>query len=513
MSAVADVEIAPSISANYVHVIEAETSGQQYEGHEVLLLSPSLQIERKGTVWELKFDADHTEQQQLQSGYDDISYTNFRLDNKLSWWQNRIQFGVNAQRNYENIDRSFAGASDILFGRSEFIDVDDVSANLLIQNSGRGDWQNSLRFEVSETDFDENQIVDTSSTTTAIVKGSRQGAALQLQYGRRPGKLTGGLNIAVLSTDRENRGKQDNMTGTFNFGVPIYETVYLVANATAFKTSIDNTLLLNSDLENETYGAGLAWRFGARSNIEVTFNKDTQGEEEEFIGYKLQVFPSERSSLDYEQSRRFYGESHSLNLNHKGNRWSVNVSYGEDLSSQTRLDRNRISLGNFLCPTGAVTSDECVQIFEPLEPDQIGPDQQVGEFFDTEFSIDEVVTLSKSGTATFSYRFRKAQLSLSYSKGETEYLELNTTRDDESFSLNYVHNMSRRNTLRFAANKSESEGEGNDRDLYNVSLSFDRKLTRKATASLILKKIKNEAGSGINSREDTRAELKYTYSF
>jgi len=30
-SAVADVDIAPSISANYVHVIEAETSGQQYE--------------------------------------------------------------------------------------------------------------------------------------------------------------------------------------------------------------------------------------------------------------------------------------------------------------------------------------------------------------------------------------------------------------------------------------------------------------------------------------------------
>lgn len=511
LQVLADVEIKPSISSSLIHVTEANTSGFEFEGHEVLLLSPELEVTRTGNTWQMDLSADHTEQLQLQSGIEDVSYSNYSLNNTFSWWQDRVVFQLGASRNNQNIDNTFVGVSDPIFGRAEYVDVDRYNSSLLFQNSGRSNWSNSIRLGFSQTVFDEDQIQDTSSSTTNIIAGDERSAQIQIQYGQRPNQFRGGLNLSFTSTDRENRGEQDAIAANLLFGIPIYDSLDLVATANMDRNMVDNSLLQNSDLENESYGAGLAWRFGIRSNLQLTYNKDTRGEEEEFVGYKVEVYPNERTSLRYEQSRRFYGESHSLNLNQTGNRWSLNVNYGETLSSQTRLERTEISLGDYLCPETALSRTDCELLTEI--PDEVELGFVVAEFFQPEFSLDEEVTLAKSGVASFSYQFKKASLILSYSNSETQFLERNVTRDSESYSFSFNHNMTRRNVLRVAGTQSETSGDGENRDAYNVSVSFERKLTRKAVGTFAIKKVKNESNREINNREDTRLEVTYSYSF
>ena len=507
----AETEVKPTVSAGFVHVIDSDALGGEVDGHQVIRLNPRLDVNRKGTSWDTTFSLDHTEIAQLQSGFDDISYSNVKLENRFKWLQERIVFSVDASRNNRNIDTSFNGVSDPIFGRAEYIDVDTLSGRLAFSTSSRSRWQNSFVLSVSDTSFDESELEDTSTTTTTILQGTRQSAVLNLRYGQRPKSLRGNFGLTYSRVERETRGDQDSVAATFLIGVPLWGAIDVVATANMNRSMIDNSLLVNTDLENETYGAGLAWRFGVNSNLEITYNKDSRGDEDEFVGYKLEVFPSQRTSFQYEQSKRFYGESHSLRLAHRGNRWTANVNYSESLSSQTRLNRTEVSLGTFLCPFTAVTRADCTPIDEvsDIENQDLFPE----EFFEPEFSLDEEVTLSKSGSANITYQLRKLALSASYSKGEVLFLERNATRDLESYNVSITYDLTRRNALKFSASESESVGDGVDRKGKNISLSFERKLSRKANGTFSISEIDNEASNGINNRKETRAELTYKYSF
>jgi len=509
----AEVEVTPSISTSFLHVVDAASVEDNFEGHEVLLVKPKLLFNRAGSVWNLSVTADHTELSQLQSGYDDTSYTNYEVNNSFNWLQGRVSLTANASRNNQNIVQSFASVSDEIFGRSEFVDVDRFNTSLAVSNLTSRDWQSTLTLGYAETDFDETQLQDTLSTTTQIQEVKTKSAQLNLQYGQRPGVVQGGINASFSRNDRQNRGEQDSIYVDARLGIPLWRTIDLVATGTKSKSLIENSSLQNSNLESESYGAGVSWRFGVRSNIEITRNKDTKGEEEEFTGYRLVFYPNKRTSLTYEKSQRFYGESHALKLSHEGNRWGFAIDYGENLNSQTRINRTEISLGNFLCPEGVTNRNLCQSV--EIVPDVIDPGQRVIEFTQPEFQLDEEVTLAKSGSASLTYRFRKTNVNIRYNKGETEFLEKQSFRDIESVSLRLNHKMTRRTSFNIAATQTKSKQDDNNlrREDYNVNINLERRLTRKATGILAVKKISNKIESTQQNREDTRVELTYTYEF
>ncbi|MDO6720359.1 hypothetical protein Q4575_13155 [Psychrosphaera sp. 1_MG-2023] len=509
----AEIDFKPAVEINYIHVLDTEISQFNFSNHDVLTASPSFTLAGRSPNWQGSVTADHTQIKQIDDGFDDASYSNFAINNLLNMYKGRVNLTVNASRKNTNIDSSFGTVSDPIFGQSEYVDVDSVNSRLTLSTSSKSVWQNSLSLGVSKTIFDESQITDTTATTSNIVNGTTKTASASLGYGQRANQVRGALQASMSRTDRENRGEQDSISMYANIGVPIWRTIDLVLTGSKFKNLIENSVLDDEDLESESYGAGLAWRFGQRSNIEVTRNKETRGQDDEYTGYKLEFYPSARTSLSYEKSQRFYGESHAFRLQHQAKRWGMNINYDETLGSQTRFNRIEVSLGDFLCPADAATQDDCQPLAEL--PDAIDDGEFVAEFFQPEFSLDELVTLSKTGTASVNYRMKKANISFTYNRGETEYLETNAVRETSSRTFNYDHTMSRRNSFAISLSDSDSteQGTGVSREGYKVDVSFKRKLTRKALGTIAFKRISNTTSTGQQDRRDTRVELTYRYAF
>lgn len=509
----AEVDFKPAVEINYIHVLDTEINQFDFANHDVLTASPSFTLSGRSPSWQGSVTADHTEIKQFDKDFDDASYSNFAINNLLNMYKGRVNLTVNASRKNTNIDSSFGTVSDPIFGQSEYVDVDFVNSKLTLSTSKKANWQNTLSVGMSKTLFDETQITDTTATTTNIVNGSTKTASASVTYGQRSNQVRGGVQASMSRTDRENRGEQDSISLYANVGIPIWRSIDLVLTGSKSKNIIENSVLDDEDLESESYGAGLAWRFGQRSNIEITRNKETRGQDDEYTGYKLEFYPSARTSLSYEKSQRFYGESHSFRLQHQAKRWGMSINYGESLGSQTRLNRIEVSLGNFLCPAEATIQDDCQPLAEL--PDAVDEGEFVAEFFQPEFSLDELVTLSKSGTASVNYRMKKANISFTYNRGETEYLETNAVRETTSRSVNYDHTMSRRNSFAITLSDSDSieQGNGASREGYKIDVSFKRKLTRKAVGTIAFKRISNTTSTGEQDRQDTRLELTYRYAF
>ncbi|GAB3001732.1 porin family protein [Psychrosphaera aestuarii] len=533
-SAVAtEIEIKPKITSIYTYVVDPEFNGFELDssvedGNQTLMLTPSISMLASGAVWNGQWTVSHTKIEQLESNFENTSFSDISLNNQFNFVKDRVVFSANASRKNQNIDNRFAGVSDPIFGQSEYVDVDNGTLGLTVKNKSGSDWRNSLNYSYSATRFDEDQLANTSTRSTQLVKGDRQNAEVRLAYGSRANQVKGEFRLAGNSNDRNVRGKQSNIAASFNLELPMWSALDFVLSGSASRNSIANSSFEDSNLDNEFYGAGLAWRFSERSYIAVTYNKDTQGQtrfsdadeefDDTFVGYRLVLEPSKRTSLSYENSRRFYGESHNFKYNKSGNHWNINVGYAEDLTSQSRLVNDPISAGIYSCNPISLERVDCI----PLSriPDRPDPRREYIEFFDPNFFIDEELVLSKGLNASVSYKGRKSTLTLSYAKSKRQFLErdndeFGNEQDSESFSINYNHRMSRRTSFNASANQTDvdSNGTRGDRKGFQASVGLERKLTRKATGKLNIRRFDNDGNSIGQNRKDTRLEVQYSYQF
>ena len=512
-SIAAEVKVEPAVSATYSYIDEAKIGQFNVDGHNAALIVPSVKITASSPKWQGALSAEHTDIQQIESGYDDDSYTNLSINNSFNFWQGRLAITANGSKNYQNIDSEFDAVSDPVFGLAEYVDIDAVSTSLSLSTSSRSKWRTSLNVKYSETKFDEEDLIDTEATSTRILPSENKGASVTLGYGELGSKTRGQLTISGNRVSRENRGDQDAINTSILLGFPISSSVDFVINGSKVENKLDNSAVNNSDIESESYGAGLAWRIGGRSFLQVSQNKSTRGQEEEFVSYTARIQPNRRTNFRFQQSRRFYGESNLVNFEHLGKKWNLSLTYDVALESRTRLQRTEVGRRPFLCEVGAASQADCESI--SVAPDVLQPGQFVIEATELAFTLDEDVVVRKSLSSNISYQFKKAQLSLAYGRSESDYLERDELRDTETMSLNYTHQMNRRNKLLFSGNKTRSKTDLRQeyRTGYKLGLEFERRLTRKATGRIGLKKIENESNTGQQDRQDSRLEVTYKYSF
>ena len=508
-----EIKVEPSIETSYVYVADAKVGAFEVDSHNANLIKPKLQLTRQGAVWYGQWSVEHTDVQQSESGIDDSSYTNIKINNRFDWWKGRVVFDLNGSRLNQNIDDEFNAVTDPIFGQGEYIDVDTINSALTLQNSSASDWQNSLKLSFNEVNFDESKLEDTNTVSSRILNGETLGAALTLRRGQLGDNSWFSLEVDGRRVERENRGRQDSITGQFNLGLPLYRDFDFVINAAKAEHKVNSNVLEDTGFDSESYGAGIAWQLGTNSFIEVSQNKSTKGQEDDFMGVRLLLQTGRNSSLYFQQSRRFYGESNAFQFAQRGKRWEFSLSYDESLESQTRLQRNEVPNGFFLCTLGASSVDEC-EFFE-AQPGSLADEQFTIAVTRIEFSLDEEITLRKSASANFNYQFRRSQLGMSYSRSENEFLELDELRETESISLNFSHQMSRRNRLLVTGAKSRhsTHNSSQNRTGYRLGIELERHLTRKATGSLSLKRQSDTTTNEQRNRKDNRIELLYRYEF
>ncbi len=509
-------------------------------GDSALTLNPGLTLSATGPVWNAQWSYKNTSIIRDGANEGRSSINNISLNNQISLMRDRLTVFANLTRNNRNIDNRRAGFSDPIFNSGEYIDVDTLNAGFTFRNVVSRDWRNQLNYQFSKTDFDEKELEETDATSTNLTNNDRQSASFTSQYGGRAQQLRGGLTIEAQTSERRLSGNQNSGTIAVNLGVPIWSSLDFVVNGHKTVYDIDRQ---NQDIElpnfdTEYYGVGLAWRFSNRSFIEVTRNRDTRGQtlfdqekvDAEFTGARLVLKPNDRVSIDFDHSQRFYGESNSATINYTASRWSFNLNYRESLDTNSRLNRNVFSIGPHLCPELDSTAEDC-EALEEL-PTERPDDGFLLELFDVEFFIQEELVLNKGGSAQFSYRNKKSNLSITYSENERQFLERegNLSRNNEkshSLSLAYQYQMSRRTSLSFDVSESKtdrlgrtgfSETESDDESKVKqtnirTSLSLNRKLTRKATGTFTVSHTENKGRVFVNRLNGTRIELTYKYDF
>lgn len=512
-----EISFSPIFNTTYTHIIDGQAPNLRNSDAQGELidttdfgawrLNPELIMNIDGAVWKGAWSIKHTNIQQVKSEFEDTSYTNITLSNNFSWWKDRLQLNLTGSRRNQNINVNQGGVNDQLFSNAEFLDVDTFSSSFSFRTNPRAAIQVKASASISDTDFDANELnapedQATQSNTTRLLLGGSQTGSVLIAKRANPDQIKASLSHSISRNERDNRGLQQSSNTRVDFGLPIYNEIDFVANGYKTDQDIENTQLTNNQFDVEYYGAGLSWRFGKASFISVTRNRMSQGSErvaqtreQDFTEVRLYWLPSDRTTLEYENSQRFYGESNRLNFSHTAKRWNVTASYNESLQSRTRLN------------------SETLQI--PFLEDPNNP----GQFFFipfTRFTIDEELVLNRIGSIQIGYKAKKSSISISYSHNKNEFLERESLLETESFGINFTHKMTRRNTLTLSANQSTrvSAVDNQDRNSNNITASFERRLTRKATGSIQLQKIDSNFNLGGNfNRDDTRLNVKYSYNF
>lgn len=534
-----EIELIPSITASYIHVLEADFGGALLEqpivdGHDAILLSPAITMLATGPVWKADWSAANTTVKQLDSNYDDESFNNISLNNQFSFVKDRIVLFANAAKTNQNISDSFSSVSDPIFGQSEYLDVDTISTGITVRTSPATDWRSELSINASKTDFDESELEKISSTTSTIRKGESRGASLNLGYGDSAQQARVNLNLSASVNDGDTRGTQSFYNANLNIGIPIWSSLDFVVTGLKTKNEIENSEVSSSQLDNENYGVGLAWRFSSRSYIEATRNKETRNNgffnglnntdsneenvDDTFTSWKIVLEPNDKNSLSYSKSRRFYGDSSTFTLERTGKRLDISAGYNETLGTTSRIQTELTSAGLFECPTIEGVRENCTQLNEI-------PDAPVDGLFYYNFSdinyffVDEL-TLNKSGSLSISYRLRKSNLSLNVIKSQRQFLERDNSvneasEDTKTIELNFDHRLNRRTTFKVAANETEvlNADDSLQREGYRYSVSLERKMNRKAVGTIGVTRLKDNDQRQSRFRKDTRLELTYKYTF
>ena len=531
-----EIELQPSISGTFVHILDSEISGIQLSqpiesGHQAFTLTPELQMLATGPVWNGSWSASHTKIKQFNDGFDDESYTDISLNNTFGFIKDRIVLFANANRNHRNVNQSYNLVSDPIFGQSEYIDVDTLTTGFTIQTSPVVDWRSALTVSNTDTDFDSEELENTGSNSVSLVKGSSQSAQLTMSYGQSEQQARVSVSVSGNRNNNDNRGLQQFVFANINVGFPVWRSLDLVVTGTKTSNKIDNSTLSDSQLDNQNYGVGVAWRFGARSYIELTQNKEIRNnsageglveegdetQDETFTAWAIVFEPDNNNTLKYSNSRRFYGDSHSLEFKREAKRWNVSAKYSEDLTTTSRLRAESTSAGLFACPEADSLRDNCA-LLEGV-PDVINPSLFYYNFADIEYFFEDELTLKKEGTVNVNYRHKKTTINVGYTHRTQDYLERESSENGsqtiQSLSASLNHRLSRRTSLNVTANQSETLNADDtlQRKGTQYSVGLERRMTRKATGTLSLKRYESETNSNTQAREDNRVELTYTYKF
>ncbi len=523
-----EFDLKPAIEGRYSKILDANFDGVNFEqpiedGHDALMLTPSLQLDALGPVWQASWNTSYTSIKILEDGFEEQSYKDINLLNNFSFLKDRFSLFVNGSLNHQNVDNRFAFVSDPIFSQGEYIDVRNVVAGFNAQTSPASDWSVALSASAGKTSFDEEDLENTDSFSTNLVAGENQQVSLSTNYigTSQQARLT--TQFSLSRNQRENQGNRKTFMAYVNLGVPVWSSLDAVVSATRTTNKIEDSIIDDDGLSDEYYGVGFAWRFSQTSYIEATYNKDSRGidldgeedEPENFSAVKLVVEPNPRNYFEFEKSRRFYGDSYNLQAKHNAKRWTISLNYNEELQNSSRLASELIDAGLFECDVDNVVRDFCTLLNTPPEQGKEG--KLYLNFFDRDFFFVDELTLDKIGTLGVTYNTRKGEISLTAGKSKKRFLErapgerLEETSNFYTFNLS--HRLNRRTSLLADINKSKiiNEDDSLQREGAKYSLGLQRRLTRKATGTISVIRYENQTTS--QTREDNRVEVTYKYEF
>jgi uncharacterized protein (PEP-CTERM system associated) len=509
-----EVDISSTLSTSG-YLTETEIGDNEAIQTEGFIIKPSLLGSYKSRLLSASLTANHSRvrrsvdtenvNDKTNQNYTDLKYTS-----NLTLIENALSLTLSGAQNYRVVNQQQAGFSDVILDSDNLTKSRNNSAQLNFSIPNPLYVGFTLQSTYSKTQTDQSQAGQTG------VDGENLGITARLFQGKYIRPINFDISAQYNDTSRANFQNFESTRVQANAGFPIIKEVDFIVTGSIDEYDTGQTEFSSrQNLDTTSYGAGLEWTPSNGRNLSLTYNRLEEGETKtDFLGVNLAWAFSNRTALNFDYGKRFFGDSYKLDFKHSLKSLRTSVSYSEDLTTFSRLGTSSTNItGIFVCQFGSTDLIDCFQ------PDSVDYQLQVGEEFRTTTEvvtdISEEVILRKSGTASIGYSKRKVTMSIDASYRRTEYLESDRLSINRSLRLNVNYAIGRKTNISFAstvATNQFSEFEESDTTTTS-SINFSRDLGRYLKLSIAARFLDRESENLERNGTDKRLIVGLNYTF
>lgn len=497
------------------YVYETEIGDNEATQTEALIIKPSILGSYKSRLLSASLTANHSRVKRSVDSENVIdktnqNYTDLKYTSNLTLIENALSLTLSGAQSYRVVNQQQAGFSDVILGSGNLTKSRNNSAQLNFSIPNPLYVGFTLQSTYSKTQTDQSQAGQTG------VDGDNLGVTARLFQGKYIRPINFDITAQYNDTSRANFQNFESTRVQASVGFPIIKEVDFIVTGSLEEYDTGQTGFTGRpNLDTTSYGAGLKWTPSNGRNLSLTYNQLEEGENKtDFLGVNLAWAFSNRTALNFDYGKRFFGDSYTLNFNHSLKSLRTSVSYSEDLTTFSRLGASSTNItGIFVCQFGSTDLIDCFQ------PDSLDYQLQVGEEFrattEVVTDISEEVMLRKSGTASIGYSKRKVSMSIDASYRRTEYLESDRLSINRSLRLNLNYAIGRKTNISFASNIAKnqfSEFEESDTTTTN-SINFSRDLGRYLKLSIAARFLDRESENLNRNGTDKRLTVGLNYTF
>ena len=504
-----DWQLNPGIVADsYLYQLKQQDNTSWDEG-AALALSPNVELlfSSKHLLSALDWKQKHIFYDDKQRDDRSLDYVNF--NNRLSAFDNRLQWTVNASESYRIRNSQRGIFADEITGFSDLSKTRNLGTSLSLQTAPHRETQTALSLTARKIDSERPDNDD------ALGNFSNEFYAANLAVGkrRRDSEFYWQFNSRYSESARDAGNDLTSESADLTVGVPLIRKLAWISRA----RYENNDLFTNYTNEFRSVGTGIEYRFGNVSYLNATYNWYRQQqlleEEDSYWAFDMLLAPTRRSSLQVTVDRRYYGRSVEVAGSYRLQRLSARLTYNERVTVTNGLDQIFNDLGLFVCPGAFSDITDC--FVPPSANYQLLPGESLQNFVETDIEISENVVLRKGGSFSLAYDRNRLALGLNLRRTEDEYVESNRLNKTKGASLNASWRLSPLMTLTSEINFYEIEYSLENRKDQNLQFKGGLKveLNEHSDISVNLRRVERDSNQQQFDLQENRVWFSYEYQF
>jgi uncharacterized protein (PEP-CTERM system associated) len=496
------------------------------------IIKPYLALIYEGPKFEALFQGTHNHIQRELDGVDATqNFTSFNYTTSYDLIDNFLNFQLNGSQSYRSDGiNTFLEQDFLLFG-DELNKINSNSA-ILSLTLDRGQY-----FGLTGSATYSKQKSDPSSANSTRFSGLYDSENYGLNFNLQSGTKLEDTRLTLYGNlnNSKRQASQDYESQTFGFesDSKVISDFGVVFNGYYENNEITTDLDTERDGLREFYsfGAGLSWQPAMDRTLKVTWNRSftesridpDEDDENSYLSYDINWAFSERTALQANLSKRFYGDSKMFSLTHQLRNWRSSVQYNETVTNSSQLINNAIP-GLLICDgaTGSIGNCSLSQnLNATLEPGQISQSLLIPNF-----ELNDRVVLSKGWVVQSAITRKRTTLSLTASRTENEDLEIDSIYETDSLNATILVKLSRKTELelqqQYAKIDQTRDSIFAEETTKEQSIKLTHRLTRRFDAAVELSKLdregeldrQNQSLVGLNGPlTDNRITFTISYNF
>ncbi|EIW90373.1 hypothetical protein AGRI_00840 [Alishewanella agri BL06] len=474
-------------------------------------LAPTINWQRQSAAMKTRINWRHETLFYKDAQPDKRSFNEFDFNNQISFFRERLIWSLDASQAYQIRDSRLGIFSDKITGAENLSKTNRYGSGLLFRNLRSAKYRTELDLSYRNYDSAAAEVDDgLLSYRTEAYDGrwlfgtNDRGLNFFWQY-------NGNIQRAERSTDNNVSGLLHGLV----VGVPFAPKFSVIGRAGSER--LDNGREYDNSFDY--FGAGVEFRFGARSRINVTMNRSDSeafGQRKETDTYAASQFliaPTRRTSLEGSFDRRYFGRTWDLQGKYDLRFLSMRLRISDNVRTQNQFDRELEDLGIFVCPVGSTDlsgcfkppTDKYMPVFGETLLQVRGPNSELREELVEQRNLSLTVAYSKN----------RLNASITLSDTELRYVESGDFSTNQGAALQLSWKLTEHSQLLANVNYYDIDYRNENRKDENLSasVSYQQQLTKRSDLRFTIRRLDRNSSIAEFDNSENRVWMEYTYKF